>query len=169
MRSWSFQMVDHFQPFSMVGSFCIPFSLGHCPQVRVYWGPMNREGIGTLWQLKRSCRIITHKTPNYADYATRILFSWQKIWKGNGYKGLCYYICWNVQFLVQFSFLFWLCGAGSSTCIYSQATDKLITITVPQRLMLFSLSSIEHRAAEAVFLCLSHKLWLPSLRHFTEN
>lgn len=41
ISTWSFHMADHFQPFSMLGSLCSASSVGHCLQVRAYWGPMN--------------------------------------------------------------------------------------------------------------------------------
>lgn len=71
--SWSFHMVDRFQPFLMVHSFCLAFSLGHCLQVRAYWGPMNCKG-GNLWILQPGRSSIFHKTLVPCDYINMTLF-----------------------------------------------------------------------------------------------
>lgn len=52
MRSWSFQMVDHFHPFSMLGSFCKPFSLGHRPQGQGLLRDYELQGNGALVTIK---------------------------------------------------------------------------------------------------------------------
>lgn len=83
-------MVDHFQPFSMVGSFRNPFSLGHSPAgqgpLRAY-EPQGNRRLMTI-KAKTSLLPITHT----ADYATRIQFF---LAKGNReYNGCFYCLVW---------------------------------------------------------------------------
>lgn len=71
--------------------------------LKAYESQGRRELI-SIKALKPRCRNITHKTPTYRDYTTRILFSWQWILKGKGYNGYVYCFSREFQFPVGFSF-----------------------------------------------------------------